>query len=476
MKIYETDVLVIGGGPGGYPASIRAAQLGKKVILVEKNFLGGECLNWGCIPSKALISAAEFYHRLIHDAETMGILVKDPSLDVNKLQLWKKCVTDRLIDGIKQLLEGNKVELIYGTASFINPNAVSVLSSSGEQFQINAKNIIIATGSSFISLPGFNIDEKTILSAKGALSFEKLPKSLCIIGGGVIGLELGTVYAKLGVQVSVIELLPEILLGVDPQLTRILKIKLRKLGVSIHTSSSAKPPKQLESGEYELIIETKQGELVIIVEKILIGIGKRATTSDLHLENSNVLVDNKGFIQVNKKQLTSHPSIYAVGDCTGPPFLAHRATKQGIIAAEVIAGLKSEFNFKTIPSAIFTDPEISFVGLSEPEAKEAGYDVIIGRASFGGSGRAITHQSDLGFVKVVGDKKTGQLLGVQIIGPNASELISEASLGIELGATLEDIASTIHPHPTLSEMLMEAADGALGKAIHQISIQKRGKC
>jgi len=473
MIIHETDVLVIGGGPGGYPASIRAAQLGKKVILVEKGFLGGECLNWGCIPSKALISAAEFYYRLIHDAEKMGIMVKEPLIDIKKLQSWKNGIINRLIDGISQLLKGNKVELIFGTASFINPNSVSVISNSGESLQINAKNIIIATGSSFISLPGFFIDEKSILTAKGALSFDKLPKSLCVIGGGITGLELGIVYTKLGVKVSVVELLPEILPGIDPQLIRILKTQLKKLEIVVYTSSLAKPPKQLESGEYELIVDTKQGEKVLLIEKILIAIGKRANTSDLELEKSNVIIDDKGFIQVNKKQQTSQASIFAVGDCTGPPFLAHRATKQGIIAAEVITGLKSEFDYISIPSAIFTDPEIGIVGLSETEAKEAGYDVIVGRASFGASGRAITHQSDLGFVKVVGDKKTGQLLGVQIIGPNASDLISEAALGLELGATLEDIGFTIHPHPTLPEMLMEAADGALGKAIHQINIQRR---
>ncbi|WP_455143025.1 dihydrolipoyl dehydrogenase [Candidatus Hodarchaeum mangrovi] len=473
MEIQETDVLIIGGGPGGYPASIRAAQLGKKVILVEKEYLGGECLNWGCIPSKALISAAGCYYRLIHEAEEMGISVKEASFDVKKIQAWKNSVQIRLINGIKQLLKGNNVELIIGTASFISPSSVLVLSTSGTEFQINAKDIIIATGANFISLPGFIIDEETIVTAKGALNFEKLPRSLCIIGGGVIGIELGSVYAKLGVPVSIIELLPEILPGVDPLLTRTLKMRLKKLGISIYTSSRAKPPKRLETGEYEIIIDTKKGEQVLRVDKILVAVGKRGTTTGLKLENSNVLVDNKGFIQVNKRQQTSQNSIYAVGDCTGPPFLAHRATKQGIIAAEVIAGLDSKFDFKSIPSAIFTDPEISFTGLSETEAIEAGYDVISGKASFGASGRAITHQSDFGFVKVVGDKNTGQLLGVQIIGPNASDLISEATLGLELGATLEDLGYVIHPHPTLPEMIMEAAEAALGKAIHQINIQKR---
>ena len=467
--IEKTDVLVIGAGPGGYPAAIRSAQLGKKVILVDKGYLGGECLNWGCIPSKALISAADFYHRLESDASAMGISVQKVNIDVQQLQKWKNGIQTRLIEGIKQLLKGNKVKTIMGSAKFVSSNEIEVKLDNGNTIFIKAKDIIIATGSKFISLPNVEIDEKTILSAKGALSFERIPKDFVIIGGGVIGLEIGTIYAKLGSNVKIIELLPEILPWIDPSLTRIVKLRLKKLGVDLFTDSQVKEINLMKDKSLEITLETTKGIVKLNSNQILISIGKEASTVELGLKKIELKIDKKGFIKVNSQQQTNIPHIYAVGDCTGIPFLAHKATKQGIIAAEVIAGLPSESDFKAMPYAIFTDPEIAYVGMSEKETKEAGYQVITGRTSFGASGRALTHQSELGFVKVIADANSGILYGVQIVGPEASEMISEASLALEMGSTVEDIGFTVHPHPTISEMVMEASDAALKKAIHQIN-------
>ncbi|MFW9927855.1 MAG: dihydrolipoyl dehydrogenase [Candidatus Thorarchaeota archaeon] len=461
------DILVIGAGPGGYPCAIRAGQLGKKVLVVDKGFLGGECLNWGCIPSKALISAANFYKELSH-AETMGIKVEKAQIDVQKLQSWKKSVSERLIGGIAQLLKANKAEYLEGTCSFVNDHTVEVIrKDNGEKELIEADNIVIAIGTEFISLPGFQIDEKNIVSAKGALSLSKIPEHFLIIGGGIIGMELGMVYAKLGSKLTVVELMPEILPGIDPTLVRLLHTNLRKLGVTVHRDSRATSIHYNSNGTMDVEIQTKTEKLIITVDKILLSVGKRANVSSLKIENSNVKTDQRGFILIDKQCRTNVSHIFAVGDCTGMPFLAHRATKHGIIAAEVIAGHEaSEIDFVSIPGAIFTDPEIAFAGLSEQQAKEEGYEVITGRASFGASGRAITHLKELGYIKVIADAHTNVLLGVEIVGINASDLISEAALALEMGATLEDVAHTIHPHPTLPEMLMEACEQALGKAIH----------
>lgn len=471
----ETDVVVIGAGPGGYPAAIRAAQLGLKVILVEKEYIGGECLNWGCIPSKALISATDFYHKLRTQSSTLGITVENVKIDFMKLQQWKQAVVSRLINGIKQLLRRNGVNTIFGTANFVDSNRVEISSVDGTKEYIEAKNIVIATGTGFISLPGFEIDEKDVLSAKGLLSLNEIPKNLLIIGGGSVGIELGTVFAKLGSKVSIIELLPDILPGIEPRMTILIKNRLQKLGVEIFTSSQVRNFKNLGSGNLKVEVRTKHETVKLNVNKILLSVGKRSSIDELKIDSIGIKTDKKGFIVVNKQQQTNIKSIYAVGDCTGIPFLAHKATKQGVIAAEVIAGLSSEADFKSIPSTIFSDPEISYAGLREKEAKEAGFEIITGRASFGSSGRALSHLADVGFVKVIAEANTGVLLGAEIIGPDASDLISEISLGLEMGATLEDIGFTVHPHPTLPEMIMEAADAALGKAINQMTIIPRKK-
>ena len=460
----KIDLLVIGAGPGGYPAAIRAAQLGKRVILVEKGWIGGECLNWGCIPSKALIHASSLYHEMLHGTEVMGISVKDVSVDMKKLQNWKQGVQDTLIGGIKTLLKSHKVRTIMGTAQFIGSKKVVIYGEDKAEEIIEAEKIIIATGSSFISLPGFEIDEESILSAKGLLSLQEIPKHLVCIGGGIIGLELGTVYAKLGAKVTVIELMKNLLPSVNPKLAAIVKKKLKKLGVDIYTSSKAT---SLTKGDrLTLEVETKKEKITIEADKILLSIGKRANTGALGLEKTGVAVDKRGFIIVDEQLKTNVDGIFAIGDCTGPPFLAHLATKQGIIAAEVACGKNSVADFKSIPGAIFTDPEIATTGFSAAEAKEAGFEVQEARASFGASGKALSMNQSEGYVNLISDAKTGILLGAEVVGVHASDLISEISLALELGASTEDLGFTIHPHPTLPEMIMEAAESAMGSAIH----------
>jgi dihydrolipoamide dehydrogenase len=461
------DVVVIGAGPGGYPAAIRSAQLGKKVAIIETKWIGGECLNFGCIPSKALISAANFYNRASHDAQEMGIMIEKVHVDFQKLQSWKRGIQDKQINGVNQLLKGNKVDLILGTAKFKSSNSVEVTLENGSKEEIVGKNFVISTGATFISIPGFQIDEKDILSAKGALELEEIPKEFLIIGGGIIGLELGSVYLKLGSKVTIVELLDEILPGIDPSSIRVVKKRLRQEGVQFYTASSAKKWTKRKDGLLEVDVESKKdGMLKLQANKILLSVGKKASTQNLGLDAAGVKTDQRGFITTNLQQQTNVSTIYAVGDCTGMPFLAHRAMKQGSVAAEVIAGLKSESDFKAMPGAIFTEPEIAFVGLNEEDAKKKGYDVATGRVPFAINAKAQAHQMSDGFVKVIFDKKTEVLLGVEMVGPDVSNLISEAALGIEMGATIEDLGYTIHPHPTLSEVIMEASELALGKAIH----------
>ncbi len=470
----QTDVLVIGAGPGGYPAAIRSSQLGKQTILVDRGSIGGECLNWGCIPSKALISAADFYYKIIHETPKMGITTENTKIDVKQLQQWKGKIVKKLVAGINQLLSSNRVQKIIGSASFIDPHRVEVKLEDGSTETIEAEDIIIATGTEFRSLPGLQIDNDKILSARGALDLDYVPDEIVCIGGGIIGIELGSVYAKLGSKVKIVEVLSNIIHGVDDSMIKVLKDKLVQLGVEIFTETKVTEVNTREDGKLVIEIDTKdKGILHLTADKILLGVGKIPNTSEINLEVTGVKTDQKGFILTNIKQQTNISHIYAIGDCTGMPFLAHRATKQGIIAAEVIAGLASEADFRAMPGAIFTDPEISYAGMFEHEAKEAGYNVVVARAPFRASGRALTQLEEEGFVNVVVDADNGVLLGAQIIGPHASDLISEISLALEMGATAEDIGMTVHPHPTLPEMIMEAVEAALGKAIHVANAKRK---
>lgn len=461
------DVVVIGAGPGGYVAAIRSAQLGKKTAIIEREFLGGVCLNVGCIPSKAMISAAHFLHKAQHDAATMGIEIKDIKVDFKKTVAWKQSVSDRMATGVNQLLKGNGVTILMGEAEFKSANEVTVKSSKGNE-QIVAKNFVVATGSRPIQIPGFAFDEKDILSSTGALALDAVPKNLVVIGGGYIGLEIGSYLAKMGSTVTVVEAAASVLSGaVDPECAQVVARKLAKQGVKVLTNAKAKGQKKSGKG-FEVTIEVNGKEEVLSCDKILVTVGRRPNSDQGNLKEAGIALDEKGFVKVDAQRRTSVASIFAIGDIAGQPMLAHKASHEGVLVAEVIAGHNRVYDAKMVPAVVFTDPEISSAGLSEAEAKAKGYELKVAKFPFAANGRAVSLQETDGFVKLIADAKTHLLLGVHIVGPEASTMISEAALAIEMGARLEDLALTIHPHPTLGETMMEAAEATLGHAIHII--------
>jgi dihydrolipoamide dehydrogenase len=460
----RADVLVIGAGPGGYPAAIRAAQLGKAVFLVERDKLGGECLNYGCIPSKALIHTANLLHAA-RGASERGIDLGDSKLDMARLQAWKSGVVEKLTTGIGTLCRGNGVDVAYGTASFTGPSSVRLARRDGSSEDVEFGDAIVATGGRPSDLPAFRFDGKRILSTKEGLELTRVPANLLVIGGGVSGLELGTFYAKVGSKVVVVELLDQILPGTDPEVVRIVDRRLRKLGVEVHVKSQAKGWQE-EGGRAAVDVDTPDGPRVVRADAILVTVGRRPNTDGLHLERAGVKTDPKGHVLVDKRLRTSNPRVFGIGDVVGPPYLAHKATREGLVAAEVIAGRAVEFDVRAMPAAIFTDPEVAVVGMAEPDARAAGHRVRIGKVPFAAIGRALTTGESDGFVKLISDGESKALLGAAIVGPDASDLISELALAIEMGATVEDLALTVHPHPTLPEAIMESAEAALGQAIH----------
>jgi dihydrolipoamide dehydrogenase len=460
MTTLKAEAAVIGSGPGGYVAAIRLGQLGKETVLIERESLGGVCLNIGCIPSKALIRIAKLKQR-IEAAKRIGLEVSGVNVDFAKVQAWKQGVVDRLVSGIEYLLKGNNVKVVKGTGKFTGAHELEITTAAGMEV-VEAKDIIIATGSRYFDLPAFKFNGTTIISSTEALSLQQIPKTLAIIGGGVSGLEMGTMYTQLGCKVTVIEMLDQLLPGTDIDLVRIVERSLRKLGIEYHVKSKAN---EYRDGKLHATLEDgKEGTFE--AEKVLVTVGRRPNSDGIGLEKAGVLTDSHGFIQVNKKMQTNVPGVYAIGDVVGPPMLAHKASKEGIVAAEVIGGMNSEADFHAIPGVIFTDPEIATVGLTESQAKENGYDPIVGKFPFTALGRAVLAGETEGFTKIVADKASNLVLGVHIVGAEASDLISEAALAIEMGATLEDIGFTVHPHPTLPESVMEAAEAAKGKAIH----------
>jgi len=455
----KTEVVVIGAGPGGYVAAIRLAQLNKKVVLVDKDKLGGICLNYGCIPSKAMIYASEFLDK-IKKSDKMGINVDNVTMDFAKMQEWKDKIISKLINGIDFLCKQNKIEVVKGTAFFEGSNKLKITNDKNSSY-VDFENAIIATGSKPVEMPNFRFDGEKIISSKEALELEEIPKSLVVIGAGYIGLELGTVYAKLGSKVHIIEMEEQILPGFDKSIVNVLQKNLEKINVEIYNNSKAE---KIENNKV-FINSKEKGKISLDADKILVAVGRYPNTKDLGFGNTKVKLDKKGFVEVDNNLKTNDKNIYAIGDVSTGPMLAHKASRQGKFVAEIIAGNKDSYE-NIVPSVIFTDPEIATVGLDEQAAKDKGMNVKIGKFPFGVSSRAMTRNETDGFVKVIADKKNNKILGVQIIGSEASNLISEAALAIKMNATLEDIALTIHPHPTLSESLMEAAEATMGKAIH----------
>jgi dihydrolipoamide dehydrogenase len=469
MSIKSYDAVVIGAGPGGYVAAIRLAQLGKKVALVEKEALGGVCLNWGCIPSKALIAAANLVED-VRGAAERGILADAPRVDVARLREFKNGVVKKLVSGVGQLEKGNGVEVLKGTARFVSPTAIEV--TGAEPVRVEAPAFILATGARSIEIPGFAFDGQDVWSAREAVDLPEVPRRLVVVGGGVIGLELGTVYAKLGSQVTFLEALPQILTGIDVEAVRLVQKGLRQRQATVHVNAKAKG---FERKGKELLVkfEVDGAAQTVACDKILVAVGMRPFTDGLGLEAAGVTLGPGGFVAVDTQYRTSAPSVFAIGDISGPPLLAHKASKEGEIAAEAIAGKKSARDWAAMPAAIFSDPEVAAVGLSEEQARAAGHEPMVGKFAFGALGRAIAMGHTEGFVKVVGDKKSGLLLGVTMCGPEASDLIAEATLALEMGAYVEDVALTIHAHPTLAEAFMEACKAALGEAIHALNRPER---
>ncbi|GLI06517.1 dihydrolipoyl dehydrogenase [Paenibacillus tyrfis] len=462
----EIDVLVIGAGPGGYVAGIRAAQLGKSVLIVDKSELGGVCLNRGCIPSKALISAAHHYEVIKH-ATSIGISAENVTVDWTKIQEWKDGIVKKQSGGVGMLLKGNKLQIFNGEALFINEHEARVFNDN-ETARYRFNHCIIATGSRPIELKAFPYGGR-ILSSTEALSLSELPKSLVVIGGGYIGIELGQTYAKFGAKVTVLEGSDSILPGFEKELSQPVARNLKKLGVEVVTEAMAQGCEQTDK-DVTVTYTVKGEEHKITADYVLVTVGRRPNTDgDLSLELAGVQVGERGLIPVNEKCQTNVPHIYAIGDIVPGMALAHKASYEAKVAAESIAGLPSVVDYKVIPAVVFSDPEIAGVGLSETEAKAKGINVFTGKFPYGANGRAQSMNVTDGFVKLVGDKDTGLLVGAQVVGAEASNLIAELTLGIEMGATLEDIAMTIHAHPTLGEITMDAAEGALGHPIHQLA-------
>lgn len=463
------DVVVIGAGPGGYVCAIRAKQLGLKTAIVEREYLGGVCLNVGCIPSKALISAGHFFHKLKSRASVMGIECSKPSVDFQKLQHWKQSVCRKMSNGVSTLLKGNGVDILKGDAIFVSPDCIEVKGDDGADHQITSQYFVVATGSRPIEIPGFVFDEDKILSSTGGLALNQPLKNLIVVGGGYIGLEIASCLCHLGTQVTVLEASPYLLNGlVDTDIAQVVQRRLKKLGVKVLTSTTAKS--WTAQGEEVAVTVSGQGEEQdLLADKVLVAVGRRPHSDQMNLKGIGLCIDDFGFLGVNAQRRTNIPHIFAIGDIAGQPLLAHKASYEGVLAAEVIAGKNRAFDARVIPSVIFTDPEIASVGLTQQQCEKEGPSYKISQFPFSANGKAVCLEESDGFVKVIWESRTRMILGVHIVGPDASNLISEAALAIEMGATLEDVASTIHPHPTLSEPFMEACEAGLGHPIHILS-------
>ncbi|MDA1264120.1 MAG: dihydrolipoyl dehydrogenase [Planctomycetota bacterium] len=456
-------VAVIGAGPAGYVCAIRLAQLGQGVTVIEKDALGGTCLNVGCIPSKAMIAAGSLLHK-IGGASAMGITAENVSLDVNQLVEWKAGIVGKLTGGIGVLLKNHKVPVLYGVATIVDKNTVKVTGKDGAQ-TLKVDDIVIATGSIPIEIPGFDFDEDAVWSSTGALAPKEIPGHLVVIGGGYIGLELGIMYRKLGSKVTVLEATPGALPGQDRECVKVIERSLKKMKIKLMTETFAQGYERQGDG-YAVRVKTKQGEEVVACDQILSTVGRRPFSAGLGLENAGLKADERGFLATDKQMRTAVPNIYAVGDIAGQPMLAHKGSKEGLVAAAVIAGQPEEYDVRCVPAVIFTAPEMASVGLTEEQCKAEGREYKTGSFPFAASGRAMSLMETEGFVKIIADAQTDELLGVHMVGPEVTELIAEAALAIEMGATAEDLSRTIHAHPTLPEAVMEAAESVHGMAIH----------
>lgn len=461
MRTY--DAIVIGGGPGGYVAAIRAAQLGLKTLVIEKETLGGVCLNWGCIPSKTLIHSARQVDHLregLAGIEVSGLKVNYPALQQRKSEVVRK-----LTGNVGLLLKGNKIDVLYGTAAFDNSSTLSVTTREGTEQVQAIRGIIVATGARPIELPAFRWDHQTILSAREAVSLQEVPERLAIIGGGVIGMEIGMMYQSLGSEVTIVEQGAQILPGTDSDAAALIARTFVQRGGTLLTQALAEGWSSTPEG---VVLHVKHAGQTrqMFTGKILVSVGFHASTEGLNLQNTKVQLDERGHLRTHPNTRTDDPMIYAIGDVSGGPYLAHKASKEGEIAAEVIAGQPSTRDWVTIPAVTFTYPEVASAGLTEEQARSRGIAVRVGRFPLAASGRALAMGDQTGFVKLISDERTDRLLGATIVGAEVSELIGEVLIALEMGASMQDLSLSVHPHPTLSETLMEAAKHGHKEAIH----------
>ncbi|MDP7013480.1 MAG: dihydrolipoyl dehydrogenase [Verrucomicrobiota bacterium] len=461
----DFDLVVIGAGPGGYTAAIRAAQLGMTTAIVEKGkTLGGTCLNVGCIPSKALLSSTELFYEAQKQFAVHGISAEGLSMDVAKMMNRKDGVVRRMARGIDFLMDKNGIERVTGTGRIAGPDEVEVTGDAGRQ-RLKAKRILIATGSRVAGLPFLEFDGETVLSSDDAVALGQAPESMAVIGGGAIGLELGSVWARLGTAVTVVEFLPRIAATFDDDITQALQKLLQRQGLKFHLGSGVESAERTEGG-VKLTAAKGDEKLVLEAEKVLVAVGRKPNTEGLGAAEAGVELDERGCIKTGAEWQTSVPGIYAIGDVVAGPMLAHKAEQEAIAAVERMAGKPSSVNYDVIPSVIYTAPELAAAGLTEAEAKANGNEIAVGTFPFQANGRAVAGGHADGLAKVIADKAAGRVLGAQILSANASELIAEAVLLMELGGNAEDLARTIHAHPTMSEGLREAAHAAIGEPLH----------
>ena len=461
----HTPILIIGAGPGGYPAAFYAADLGLKVTLVDTEpNPGGVCLYRGCIPSKALLHAAKILTEA-REAKEIGITFEEPQIDLDRLRAWKNSVVTKLTGGLGQLRKQREIQYIQGRAVFLNSNEVEITQADGQKQTLRFDKAIVATGSCAIRLPHAP-ESPRVMDSTDALKLENIPESLLLVGGGYIGLELGSAYAAFGSRVAVVEMLDRLLPGADADLVSILEKRLKKTFTDIKTRTKVTKMEDTGRGVRVTFEDDRNNPSTEEFEKVLVAIGRRPNSQGIGLENTRVTLDDKGFIIVNAQRQTTDPSIYAIGDVAGGLMLAHKATHEAHVAVEAIAGQKTAFEPNAIPAVVFTDPEIAWCGLTETEAKAQGREVVVTKFPWGASGRAIALNRPEGLTKVIFDPATERVLGVAMAGPGAGEMIAEGVVTIEMGTVAKDLKLSIHPHPTISETVMECAEAFLGQSTH----------
>jgi dihydrolipoamide dehydrogenase len=462
----KTEMLVLGGGPGGYMAAIRAGQLGKKALVIEKLDLGGECLNRGCIPSKALIHASLLYDALRTEGPEVGVRATNTAFDLVATMKWKASVVAKERQGVATLLKAAGASVLPGEGRFTGPHSADVTAPDGGHERVDFDHAVVATGAVHASIPGFETDGVRVVNAWEILDLPSLPKSMLILGGGVSGCELGEFLARVGVHVTIVELMPQILPGVEPDLSRELAANLTRIGVELHVGTKATGLRK-DGDAITMSVAGSDGARELTAERLFVTVGKRPASRDIGLEDAGVTFDPKtGFIPVDAQMRTNQRHIYAVGDVARPPMLAHKSYREGIVAAEAIAGLPTRFDFQAMPAVVFTTPELASVGLTKTEAEAKGFHPREAKFPYAALGRAHASHATAGWVKVVGDDTSGRLLGVHAAGEDVGDFIGEAAHAIEMGSTVRDLALTIHPHPTFSEALQEAALLWLGEPMH----------